>query len=180
MKKKKVVRVVATTPPAAYNYWMKVKYFARGSIINLKAPLTKIIEKRLTKVKMQKISNPVKLPKSMKFSHIAYPGSLAELTSRIIDGTLIGRLFEFYVDDKLVGVSAVAKRDKKSAIFVADVTKRGLEFADFIISRTARAASNWKVKSIVTTISKDHQGLFSQVSKWSSELSTDIPVTKLL
>ncbi|TFG34846.1 GNAT family N-acetyltransferase [Candidatus Thorarchaeota archaeon] len=180
LKKKKVVRVIATTPPAAYNYWMKVKYFARGSIVNLKTPLGKIPEKRNSKIKTEKIDSASKLPKSLKFSHIAYPGALAELAGDVIDGRLTGRLFEYHAADKLIGVGVIAKKNSKSGVFVADVTKRGLEFADAVISRTARAASIWKLKSIETTISKDHLGIYSSVAKWSSELSTDIPVTKLL
>ncbi len=180
MKKKKVVRVIATTPPAAYNYWMKVNYFARGSIVKLKSSLAKISIKRNKQIATKKLDERKKLPKSMRFSHIAYPGALAELAGDIIDGHIHGKLLEFTKDEKLVGVGAIAKRDTKSAVFVADVTKRGLEYIDTVISKTARAASTWKVKSVDTEISKDHQGLYMPVAKWSSELSTDIPVTRLL
>jgi len=180
MKKKRVVRVIATTPPAAYNYWMKVKYFARGSILNLKASLAKIPVKRSGAVKTSKMDDIKKLPKSMKFSHIAYPGALAELAGDIIDGRVRGHLFEFTTNEKLLGVGAIAKRDAKSAIFAIDVTKRGLDCIDMVISKTARGSSAWKVKTVETKISKDHQALYAPVTKWSSELSTDIPVTKLL
>ncbi len=180
MKKRRVVRVIATTPPAAYNYWMKVKYFARGSIFSMTVPITKIPEKRTSKVKTIKLTQPKKLPKSMKFSHIAYPGSLAEMAGSIIDGRIVGSLLEFTSNDRLVGVGAIIKKDAKTASFVSDVTRRGLEYADIVISRTAQAAKSLKVKSVKTTIPKDHVGLYSSFAKWSSELSTDIPVTKLL
>jgi len=180
MQKKKVVRVIATTPPAAYNYWMKVKYFARGSISNLQIPLKKIPEKRTSKVKTVKIKDPQKLPKSMNFSNIAYPSSLAEMVGDVIDGRSKGNLLEFQADGRVVGVGVIVRKDAKIASFVADVTKKGFEFADLVISRTARAAVPWKVKSVETTIPKDRVDLYTSFAKWSSELSTDIPVTRLL
>jgi hypothetical protein len=180
MKNKRVVRVIATTPPAAYNYWMKVKYFARGSISNLKLSIKKIPEMRTPKVKTVKIKKPVKLPKSMKFSNIAYPGSLAEMAGDVIDGRKKGQLLEFTVDDRVIGVGAIVKKDTKTAEFVADVTKKGVEHSSLVISRTARVANPWKVKSVETSIPKDQVGVYTSFAKWSSELSTDIPVTKLI
>jgi len=180
MKEKRVVRVIATTPPAAYNYWMKVKYFARGSISNLKLSLKKVPEMRTPKVKTVKIKNPAKLPKSMKFSSIAYPGSLAEMAGDVIDGRSKGQLLEFTIDGRTIGVGVIVKKDAKTASFVADVTKKGIEHSSLVISRTARAANPWKVKSVITTVPKDQVGIYTSFAKWSSELSTDIPVTKLL
>lgn len=180
LKKKRVVRVIATTPPAAYNYWMKVKYFARGSISNLKLAIKKIPAKRTSKVKTIKIKKPEKLPTSMKFSNIAYPGSLAEMAGDIIDGRSTGKLVEFTVDGRVIGVGSIIKKDAKDASLVADVTKKGIDYADIVISRTARIAIPWKVKTVETTIPKDQVGLYTSFAKWSSELSTDIPVTKLL
>ncbi len=180
MKKKKVIRVVATTPPAAYNYWMKIKYFARGSIMNLRINPKKIPAKRSSKVKIVTLKNPTKLPTSMKFSHIAYPGSLAEMAGEVIDGREKGKLMEFTSNGKLVGVGVAIKHDTKTAKFVADITKRGKDYADFIISKTALVSNPWKVKYVEATIPKDHVGIYSAIAKWTSELSTDIPVTKLL
>ncbi|TFH11247.1 MAG: N-acetyltransferase [Candidatus Thorarchaeota archaeon] len=180
MKNKRVVRVVTTTPPAAYNYWMKVKYFARGSIMNLRLSLTKVPEIKTSKVKTVKIKKPRKLPKSMKFSGIAYPGSLAEMAGDVIDGRSKGELLEYTIDGRIIGVGVIIRKDANTASFVADVTKKGIEHASLVITRTARAAVPWKVKSVGTTIPKDQVGLYTSFAKWSSELSTDIPVTKLL
>ncbi|TFG31757.1 GNAT family N-acetyltransferase [Candidatus Thorarchaeota archaeon] len=180
MKEKRIVRVIATTPPAAYNYWMKVKYFARGSISNLKLSLSKVPEMKTPKVKTVKLKNPTNLPKSMKFSNTAYPGSLTEMAGDVIDGRLKGSLFEFTSDSRIIGVGVIVRKDAKTASFVADVTKKGLDQAALVISRTARAAVPWKVKYVETTIPKDQIGLYTSFAKWSSELSTDIPVTKLL
>lgn len=180
MKEKHVVRVIATTPPAAYNYWMKVKYFARGSISNLKLSLNKVPEMKVPKIKTTKIKSPKKIPKSMNFSNIAYPGSLAEMAGDIIDGRAKGSLLEFILEGRVIGVGAVVRKDPKTASFVADVTKKGIDHADVVISRTARVAIPWDVKVVEATIPKDHVGLYTSFAKWSSELSTDIPVTKLL
>ncbi len=180
MKGKRVVRVVATTPPAAYNYWMKVKYFARGSILNLRLSLKKVPEMRTPKVKTVKIKSPEKLPKSMKFSNIAYPGSLAEMAGDVIDGRSKGQLLEFAADGRVIGVGVIVRKDAKNASFVADVVKKGIDHAPLVIARTARVAIPWKVKFVETTIPKDQVGIFTSFAKWSSELSTDIPVTKLL
>jgi hypothetical protein len=159
---------------------MKVKYFARGSISNLKLSIAKVPDKRTPKVKTVKIKKPEKLPKSMKFSNFAYPGSLAEMAGDIIDGRSKGKLVEFTSEDRIIGVGAIVRKDAKTAEFVADVTKKGQAYADIVIARTARLAIPWKVKSVVTTIPKDQVGLYTNFAKWSSELSTDIPVTKLL
>jgi hypothetical protein len=180
LKEKRVVRVVATTPPAAYNYWMKVKYFARGSIMNINLSTTKIPTLRTPRVKTAHLKDEVKLPTSMRFSHIAYPGSLAELASSVVNGTLKGNLMEYYSDERLVGVGVVAQIDAKTAVFVADVTKRGLAVSDIVISRTAGFALKWKVKKVQSVIPKDYLSVFTSFAKWSSEMSTDIPVTRLL
>ncbi|MFW9834429.1 MAG: GNAT family N-acetyltransferase [Candidatus Thorarchaeota archaeon] len=180
LRKKRVVRVVATTPPAAYKYWMKINYFARGSIMNISISPTKLPQARTPKVKTVSLKFTTKLPTSMRFSHIAYPGSLAELAATIIDGRNKGKLFEFYTDNRLMGVGAVAQVDSKNANFVADVTKRGLSVSDIIIARTAAFALKWKVKKVNSTIPKDQLSIFTASAKWSSEMSTNIPVTRLL
>lgn len=180
LRSRRVVRVVATTPPAAYNYWMKINYFARGSIMNISVSATKIPTARTPKVKTVQLKDVTKLPTSMKFSHIAYPGSLAELAASIIDGKLKGKLLEFYSDERLMGVGGIAQIDSKTAKFVADVTKRGLSVADIVIARTAGLAKKWKVKRVQSVVPKDNLGIFSSAAKWSSEMSTDIPVTRLL
>lgn len=180
LRTKRVVRVVATTPPAAYNYWMKVKYFARGSIMNISITPAKLPNTRTPKVKTVQLTGVTKLPTSMRFSHIAYPGSLAELAGEIIDREIKGKLLEYYSDERLVGVGAVAQIDAKTAVFAADVTKRGLPVADIVISRTAGFALKWKAKKMISIVPKDHLSTFTSFAKWSSELSTDIPVTRIL
>lgn len=180
LRKKKVARVIATTPPSAYNYWMKVNYFARGSIINISLSTSKITKNLPKKVKAATLKDISKLPKSMKFSHIAYPGALAELVARIIKNPKDGKLMEFYSSERLVGVGAIMREDAKNALFVTDVTKHGLEYVDAVVLKTIGAASSWNVKKVRSVIPKDSLGVYSKFPKWSSEMSTDIPVTRLL
>ncbi|RDE17361.1 MAG: hypothetical protein C4K48_00045 [Candidatus Thorarchaeota archaeon] len=116
----------------------------------------------------------------MNFSHVAYPGSLAELAAQVVDRRLTGKLLEYYLKDLLIGVGVVAKQDDKTARFVVDVTKAGIGHSSAVISKTAKTATAWKVKSVVTSIPKDQMGVYSPLAKWSSEISTDIPVTRLL
>ncbi|MGY5864766.1 MAG: GNAT family N-acetyltransferase [Candidatus Thorarchaeota archaeon] len=180
LRSKRVVRVISTTPPAAYNYWMKVKYFARGSILNIRLPQTKITPKKTTKVKTTILKDVKKLPTSMKFSHIAYPGSLAELAARVIAGESPGKFLEFTSDGKLIGAGVISKETAKSALFVADVTKRGLQYADVVLSRVASAPANWKTKTLRSVIPKDQLPAYNSLTRWKSEVSTDIPVTRLI
>jgi hypothetical protein len=180
LRKKRVVRVVATTPPAAYNYWMKVKYFARGSMMDISTTPSKIPNIRNPTIKTIQLKNVKKLPTSMHFSHIAYPGSLAELAEKVIDEDFKGILLEYHSDNRLVGVGGIVKIDAKTAFFVADVTKRGLTFTDNVLSRTARLGLKWKVSKVRSTIPKDQLSAFTSFAKWSSVMSTDIPVTRLL
>ncbi|MFW9974862.1 MAG: GNAT family N-acetyltransferase [Candidatus Thorarchaeota archaeon] len=180
LRKKRVVRVVATTPPAAYNYWMKVKYFARGHITDISISPAKIPQIKTSKVKTVQLKNITKIPTSMRFSHIAYPGSLADLAASIVDESLEGKLLEFYTSNRLVGVGAVGLVDPKTAMFVADVTKHGLSVSDIILSRTAGYATGWNVKKVKSTIPNDRLDTYTAFAKWKFTLSTDIPVTRLL
>jgi ribosomal protein S18 acetylase RimI-like enzyme len=85
LRKKRVQRVVATSPPEAYNFWMKISYFARGSLETIRINPKKIPSKRLRGFKSVRLSDVTSLPKSMRFSHIAHPGSLASLVRRIVN-----------------------------------------------------------------------------------------------
>jgi hypothetical protein len=180
LRDKKAVRVVATTPPEAYNYWMKVKYFARGSLMHIKLTPKKIPVVKPRKVKATALKDAKSLPKSMKFSNIAYPGSLADAVRAIVDEGVPGKLFEFHLDGTLVGVGAVIKQNKKEAKIVADVTKKGMDHAPYVISKTCKAAVRMKVKSIIGLVAKDQLPVFTSVAKWKAELAREIPVTKLL
>ncbi|MCK5150681.1 MAG: GNAT family N-acetyltransferase, partial [Candidatus Thorarchaeota archaeon] len=85
LKEKRAARVVLMTPPEAYNFWMKISYFARGSLLIIKANPEKIKAippKRVKTVRLKEVSG---LPKSMEFSNNAAPGLLAEVVRKIVD-----------------------------------------------------------------------------------------------
>lgn len=180
LKKKKAGQIVATTPPEAYNYWMKVKYFAKGKIIRLELPTSKVPQKKTTKVKAVQIKNITKIPKTMGFSHHAYPGSLAEIMNEIIDKGRKGLLFEYYSNDVLVGVGGIIQDDDKNGRFVADVTSKGEEFFDIVIARTARAASRWKSKKVYSVVPKTRVHFYTAFAKWKEQLEREIPVARIL
>ncbi len=183
LRKKKAVRIVALTPPEAYNYWMKIGYFARGSLIELEKHLSRISRKVASAVsglKRIEIKDVKKLPKTFRFSNKSVPGMLAESVSRIIDKGEQGKLLEFRIDDKLVGVSTIIKEDKGNAQFIVDFPKRGVDYAPSIIANTALAASRWRIKKVCTVIPKDQLQVYGSVGSWSSEDARSIPVTRII
>ncbi|MFW9800948.1 MAG: GNAT family N-acetyltransferase, partial [Candidatus Thorarchaeota archaeon] len=120
MRNRGVGRIVATTPPEAYNYWMKVDYHKRYWVMRIEAPVGRIQVKRSRKVKTIILSKTSRLPKTMRFSNLAYPGQLAEITREIVTTKKAGLLMEYFSEDRLVGVGAVVA-EGKAAQFVADV-----------------------------------------------------------
>jgi ribosomal protein S18 acetylase RimI-like enzyme len=180
LRKKNVQRVVATSPPEAYNFWMKISYFARGSLEIIRLNPKKIPTKGLRKIKSIQLRSIESLPKSMRFSYIAHPGSLTKLVRKIIDEGQTGKLFEYYFEDKLVGVGALVKEDPKNAQFVADVTKSGIDKASIVIAKTAKAASRWRITNIHSIIPKTYLSMYMDAAKWKTETARDIPVTRLI
>ncbi|MHA2433096.1 MAG: GNAT family N-acetyltransferase, partial [Candidatus Thorarchaeota archaeon] len=178
MKEKKVGRIVATTPPEAYNYWMKVDYHKRYWVMRIQAKPSKIPVKKSTKVKSVTVSPSSGLPRSMRFSNLAYPGELAEVVREIVTNKKPGILQEHYSDDRLVGVGAVVL-EGKAARFVADVTVKGEEHAGLIVCRTAKAASKLRAQTVFTLVPQDRLSWYLTLNKWKSEMHRDFPVTKL-
>jgi hypothetical protein len=180
LQKKNVQRVVATSPPEAYNFWMKISYFARGSLEIIKLNPKKIPTKGLRKIDSVQLSDIDSLPKSMRFSHIAHPGSLAILIKRIVDGDQTGKLFEYYCKEKLIGVGALLKENRKNAQFVADVTKAGLDKTAIVIAKTAKVASRWRVTRVWSQIPQSSLSMYMKAAKWRTETAREIPVTRLI
>lgn len=180
LKDRRALRVVTTTPPEAYNYWMKIAYFARGSLLTISSPITKIPKIKPRRIKTTELKKVTKLPKSTAFSNFAIPGAMVEMISEIVDYKTKGRLFEFHLDDKLLGSGVIIRRDDGLANFIVDATKAGSKHLDYIVSKTASAASRWKCTRISSTIPKDKLSLYDNIQKWSIETARAIPVTKLL
>jgi len=180
MKEKRVARVVLVTPPAAYNYWMKVGYFSRGSLDYIWANPEKIKTVPPRGVKRVELKNVSKLPKSMDFSNIASPGLLLETLGRIVDDGLSGKIFEFQKNDALVGVGAILKTNKKESEFVIDITSIGEDYVDVIASKTASIAKRWKVKKVRSLVPTDQLERYKPIARWSAERAMGIPVTRIL
>ena len=180
LKEKRAARVVLMTPPEAYNFWMKISYFARGSLLIIKANPEKIKAIPPKGVKTVQLKEVSGLPKSMEFSNNAAPGLLAEVVRKIVDEGVAGRLFEFYKKEKLVGIGAIIKSSSKQADFVVDATIFGHEHLGYMISKTASSAKALKMKKVVGTIPKDQLKHYKPVARWSVEDARDIPVTRIL
>ncbi|MHA1903230.1 MAG: GNAT family N-acetyltransferase [Candidatus Thorarchaeota archaeon] len=182
MKIKKAVQVVSTSPPEAYNYWMKIGYFARGSLINISMPISRLTKKTPAKsrVKTLRLSDAKRLPKSMAFSNKAQPGVIVEAVAKVLDKGAKGRLLEFQKDSRVVGIGVIYINENKTASFVSDITKGHDEYFGVVVLGTARLASSLKAKKVISIIPKDQIGEFNSFAKWSHEAARDIPVTKLL
>ncbi|MHA2601820.1 MAG: GNAT family N-acetyltransferase [Candidatus Thorarchaeota archaeon SMTZ1-83] len=178
MKEKRVGRIVATTPPEAYNYWMKVDYHKRYWVMRIEAKPGRIPTKQSKKVKTVVVSPTSGLPKSMRFSNIAYPGELAEVVREVVTSKKPGILLEYHSGDALVGVGAVVL-EGKAARFVADTTVKGEEHAVLVVCRTAKAASKLKAETVFTLVPHDRLSWYSSFVKWKSEMHRDFPVTRL-
>ncbi len=180
LKAKKVGRLVATSPPDVYNFWMKLNWFARGSLMDIVASPSKIPIKKTTEVSTVRLEDITKLPKSMLFSNVAYPGLLAETASAVVDGGRRGELFEFYSKDALVGVGVCTDYGNRTAIFVADITANGARYFDVVVSRTARVAIQLNARTVTSTIPSDKVQSYEGLTRWSSQLVRNIPITKLI
>ena len=180
LKAKKVGRLVATSPPDTYNFWMKLNWFAKGSLMDIDTSPSKIPIKKTTKISTMRLEDVTKLPKSMLFSNIAYPGLLAETASAVVDGGRRGELFEFYSKDALVGVGVCADYGNRTAMFVADITVSGAPYFDVVVSRTARVAIQLKAQTVTSRIPSDKVQSYGRLTRWSSQLVRSIPLTKLV
>ncbi|MHA1960094.1 MAG: GNAT family N-acetyltransferase [Candidatus Thorarchaeota archaeon] len=180
VREKGAHRVLATTPPEARNYWIKVGYFAKGMSHRIEIAPAKIPARKSKAVATTQHTAVEKLPSSMRFSHISYPGLLAEIVSGIVDLGKKGHLLDFYRGKRLVGVGAIVLREDRSALFAADLTKFGMEDAEIVVLRTAKAASRLRAKSVFSIIPKEHFSLVQDMAQWRSTLERDIPVTRLI
>ncbi|MFX0108079.1 MAG: GNAT family N-acetyltransferase [Candidatus Hodarchaeota archaeon] len=180
MKSRKVGRIVCTTTPEAYNYWMKVDYHKRYWVMEITSPVSKIPASKSKKVSTRILEGVKHLPTSMKFSNIAYPGLLAETVREIVILGRPGLMFEYLSGDSIVGVGAVVVGEDKTARFVADVVKGTDNIAEIIIKRTARAAAKLKAKTVSSLIPQEKLPWYMEMTKWSSEMHRNFPVTKLI
>ncbi|MHA2140776.1 MAG: GNAT family N-acetyltransferase [Candidatus Thorarchaeota archaeon] len=179
LRLKKAGRFIATTTPEAYNYWMKVDYHKRYWVLQISAAPSRIPSKKSKKLRRETLPATKKLPKTMRFSNIAYPGELAEVVREIVTNEKPGLMLEFFSQDVLMGVGAAVKDEDNTAKFIADITPKGADFADLIILQTAKAAAKLKPKKVWTLIPQDKLPWYKRIVPWRSEMHRNFPVTKL-
>ena len=179
LRAKRIGRVAANSPPEAYNFWMKVKYFARGSLYDIQAPIKSIPTRNTAKV-TAKFVDPSALPKDWVFSLIAPPGELLAIVREIVDSDKQGRILEFYSGKTLVGAGAVVRSEGRRARFVADTMPQTTDNLEEVVSRTARSSTSLKADSVFTRVSSEHLPKYQAISHWSTVLSQDIPVNRFL
>lgn len=180
MKEKKSSRVTLLTPPEAYNFWMKVDYFARGSLVDISTTLSKVKTIQVKGLKSQQLKGISRLPGFMKYSYLAVPGQFSELSGMILNGSQAGRVFQFDMDKRPIGIGAIVKTDKDTARFSVDMLSQNTEYLEAIISKLLSNAQTLKVKRIASMIPKDHLDRFKKSARWTVEDTRDIPITRLL
>ncbi|MFW9850112.1 MAG: GNAT family N-acetyltransferase [Candidatus Thorarchaeota archaeon] len=180
LKERGAARIVLKTPPEAYNFWMKVEYFARGALLTIKTNPDKFKSVNASGVKAVRLKDVDRLPKSMEFSNIATPGLLVNRVRNIVDEGKRGQLFEYFLKGNLVGVGVVIKTTPSTAEFVVDTTLNGKDHLGYIISKTASTAKTWNVKGVTTIIPKDQLDNYKSVARWSVEDFQEIPVTRII
>jgi GNAT superfamily N-acetyltransferase len=180
LRKRKAVRVVADSPPEAYNFWMKIGYFARGSLLDISIKRENLPEPPSKDFDIGDIEEVERLPASLKYSHMAHPGLLAELARDVLVFGEKGRVLEFRLDGKPAGTGVVKVDDQKRACFVADINRRGKQHLGEAIVRTARASHRWRATDVCTTIPKERLTYYEEAAPWNVNPCRTIPVTRLL
>ncbi len=179
LKAKRIGRVVADSPPEAYNFWMKIKYFARGSLFDIEAPIKEIPTRNNARVTAATV-DPSVLPKNWVFSLVAPPGELLSVVREIAGRNEDGRILEFYTGKILVGVGAVLRSEGKRARFVADTMPQGIEHLEEVISKTARLSSSLRATSAYTRVTSDYLKRYEGFANWSTVPCQEIPVNRFL
>ncbi|MGM0687812.1 MAG: GNAT family N-acetyltransferase [Promethearchaeati archaeon] len=180
LKDKSVQRIMVRSPPSAYNFWMKLGYFARGSLTWIEDEIDNIPIMRTSSISTHRLKDFDALPDTIAFSNLALADSLAKTVSDVVDKGKVGRVFEFRKEKEPIGSGVIVKRDAKRAEFVADVLPRATDFFPVIISRTARSASGWTTETAFSVVPEDSLGSFIKSGTWDIQEAHDIPVTKLL
>lgn len=180
LRERGAVRVVLTTPPEAYNYWMKIGYFARGSLLRISTDLADVPVDRSRTLERSRLDNEPSISKKFIFSNIAYPSLLVDCIREISIEGKPGRVLKFGLDSNFVGIGVVYKKNQETAEFVVDATRFGVQELIPMIQKTLGLARSWTVERVSGLIPKGSFPLYEKSAPWSSELARDIPVTRLL
>ncbi|MFX1370110.1 MAG: GNAT family N-acetyltransferase [Promethearchaeota archaeon] len=179
LRGRRVGRIVATTPPEAYNYWMKIDYHKRYWVMRIQNKPSKIPPHGTKKIITSVVRGAKTLPKTLRFSNFAYPGLLAEIVREIVTIGKPGTIMEYLQDETLVGVGAVVLENDRTARFAADVTKSGEAYSDLVVARTSRAAAKINADSVYSLVPQDRLPWYMKICNWTTEMDRNFPVTRL-
>ncbi len=180
LRKRKAVRVVADSPPEAYNFWMKIGYFARGSLLDLSIQRERLPKPSQRGLDVKEITDVRRLPSSLKYSNMAHPGLLADMARDVLVFGMKGRVLEFGLNGRPAGTGVMMVDDDKMGHFVADVNRRGRSHLEEVILHTARATHRWRATEVSTMIPKDRLPYYEEAAPWTVDSCRIIPVTRLL
>ncbi len=179
-KEKKVPRVVSLTPPEAYNYWMKIDYFARGSILEISTTPSRIKTPLIKGLRLKQLKDIQKVPPTLNFSNIAIPGKMCELLDMIVTKGHKGRVYELYQKNRVVGAGVIVKLDATTGAFAVDITTRDDDHLKAIAAKVLSAVKVLRIKKVKGMIPKDQLARFKKTARWSVDESRLIPVTRIL
>jgi GNAT superfamily N-acetyltransferase len=180
LRSRGAVRVVLTTPPEAYNYWMKIGYFARGSLLRISANLDDVPVDRSRSLERFRLDNESTISKKFLFSNVAYPGLLVDSMREIMIEGKPGRIMKFDLDSDFAGIGVIYKKNPETAEFLVDATKSGMSELGSMTRKTLGLARSWTVEGVSGLVPKGSFSLYEKSAPWSSELARDIPVTRIL
>ncbi|MCF2136943.1 MAG: GNAT family N-acetyltransferase [Candidatus Thorarchaeota archaeon] len=175
-----VSRTFTDTPPEAYNFWMKLGYFARQPLLTIEADISSVVNSRSRTIQARPLEKFYHLPYSVKFSHLAPVGHLSRLAEPVLEGTTRGAVYELYKNNELVGSCVVARTNNGTVEFIADVREGKEELLKTVAIRAATLAKKLRVKRIKTIIPKVQWEKYEGIADWSVNDSNLIPITRLL
>ncbi|MHA1770054.1 MAG: GNAT family N-acetyltransferase [Candidatus Thorarchaeota archaeon] len=175
-----VSRVFTDTPPEAYNFWMKLGYFARQPLLTIEADITSVQKNRSRTIQARPVEKFYHLPYSVKFSNLAPVGHLSRLAGPVLEGRTRGAVYELYNNEGLVGSCVVARTNNGTVDFIADVREGQEELLRTVALRTATLAKKLRAKRVKTTIPKVQLEKYEGIADWSIKDSNLIPITRLL
>jgi len=175
-----VNRIFVDSPPGAYNYWMKLNYFAKGGAARLTTNSRTVVSGKRKRLQRTALDAAHSVPSYLQFHNLAYPCLLSHVASRILDGGLRGTVMEFRSDDTLVGVGAAFRNGDASAFICADVTTDGASHIEGVIAETVRAAHGLGAGTVQTIAPVEAIATYRAVTDWDVQPFPNVPVMRLL
>ncbi len=173
-------RVVTYTAPENYNFWMKLGYFSRGSIVRLRCRLADVRTRGTLSVRGKPLAEFYHTPRILRYSNVATPGLVGRLASEIVDRGHRGRVLQVVRDEKTIGVAVVLKRDPVRGEIAVDVYPGNENLMQDAIILALRASSRYRVSEVECLVPSDRTHYFEETGSWRVEDPLLVPVTRLL